>query len=118
MSKSVFIIFVLCDKKCVTTRYEYALLRDFFGDLSDRLSRKYYAVPFFTKANLNIHMKSARVSSVAVFYTEKMLHSKKRVHIFNCDNTYKQELVEKLFEETKKKLLEKLSIHVEPKEKH
>ena len=47
-----------------------------------------------------------------------MLHSKKRVHIFNCDNTYKQELVEKLFEETKKKLPEKLSIHVEPKEKH
>ena len=100
------------------TRYEYALLRDFCDDLSDRLSRKYYAVPFFTKTNLNIHTKSARVSSVAVFYTEKMLQSKKRVHIFNCDNTYKLEPVEKLLEETKKKLPEKLSIHVEPVEKH
>ena len=76
MSKSVFIIFFLCDKKCVTTRYEYALLRDFFGDLSERLSRKYYAVPFFTKANLNIHMKSARISSVAVLHREDVAFEK------------------------------------------
>ncbi|CAH3119328.1 unnamed protein product [Pocillopora meandrina] len=63
-------------------------------------------------------MKSARVSPVVVFYTETMLQSKKRVHIFNCDNTYELEPVEKLLEETKKKLSEKLSIHVEPVEKH
>ena len=36
----------------------------FWGDLCDRLSRKYCAVPFFTKANLDIQMKSARISSV------------------------------------------------------
>ena len=76
------------------------------------------ALSSVSKANLNIHMKSARVSSVAVFYTKKMLQSKKRVHIFNCDNTYKLKPVEKLLEETKKRLPEKLSIHVEPVEKY
>ena len=85
--------------------------------MCDRLSRKYFAVPFFT-SNLDIHMKSARVSPLVVFCTETMLQSKKRVHIFNCDNTYELEPVEKLLEETKKKLSEKLSIHVEPVEKH
>ena len=91
----------------------------FWGDLCDRLSRKYCAVPFFTKANLDIQMKSARISSVPVFYTETMFQSKKRIHIFNCDNTYKLEPVEKLLEETKKKFPEKFkSIHVKPVERH
>ena len=39
-----------------------------------------------------------------------MSHSKKRVHLFNCDNTYKLEPVEKL--------LEKCGSHVEYVEKH
>nr|XP_058942211.1 uncharacterized protein LOC131770508 [Pocillopora verrucosa] len=39
-----------------------------------------------------------------------MSHSKKRVHLFNCDNTYKLEPVEKL--------LEKCGSHVERVEKH
>ena len=39
-----------------------------------------------------------------------MSHSKKRVHLFNCDNTYKLEPVEKL--------LEKCGSHVEHVEKH
>ena len=91
----------------------------FLGDLCDRLSRKYCAVPFFTKANLDIQMKSATISSVPVFYTETMFQSKKRIHIFNCDNTYKLEPVEKLLEETKKKFPEKFkSIHVKPVERH
>ena len=64
-------------------------------------------------------MKSARISSVPVFYTETMFQSKKRIHIFNCDNTYKLEPVEKLLEETKKKFPEKFkSIQVKPVERH
>ena len=39
-----------------------------------------------------------------------MSQSTKRVHLFNCDNTYKLEPVEKL--------LEKFSIHVKCEEKH
>ena len=39
-----------------------------------------------------------------------MSQSKKRIHLFNCDNTYKLEPVEKL--------LEKCGIHVERIEKH
>ena len=47
-----------------------------------------------------------------------MLRSKKRVHLFNCDNTYGMAPVEKLVEEVKKKFQEKLSIHIDRVEKH
>ena len=50
-------------------------------------------------------------------HKEKMLQITKRVRLFNCDNTYKLELVEKLLEESKK-LLEDCGIHVELVGKH
>ena len=50
-------------------------------------------------------------------HKEKMLQTTKRVRLFNCDNTYKLELVEKLLEESKK-LLEDCGIHVELVGKH
>lgn len=47
-----------------------------------------------------------------------MSQLRKRVHLFNCDNTYGMEPVEKLLDEVKKKLLDQFSIHVERVERH
>ena len=41
-----------------------------------------------------------------------------RVHLFNCDNTYKLEPVEQLLTATKKKLETELGIHVDSVKKH
>ena len=53
---------------------------------------------------------TATFKAKEIAHKEKMSHSKKRVHLFNCDNTYKLEPVEKL--------LEKCGSHVEYVEKH
>ena len=46
-----------------------------------------------------------------------MSKTRKRVHLFNCDNTYKVEAVEQLLTATTAKL-EELGIHVDSVKKH
>lgn len=47
-----------------------------------------------------------------------MSQSKRQVHLFNCDNTYRLKPVEKLVDELKKKSLDQFSIHVDRVVKH
>ena len=83
---------------------------------SDRLSRNYCAVALvwshrrmfivrFCEAFFNSYVQSERKRA-----RETMSQSKKRVHLFNCDNIYKLQSVENL--------LEKFNINVECVEKH
>ena len=71
-----------------------------------RFLRKYYAVEF-PPSNFS---ELRQVLSTTTFKKAKMSQLKKRIHLFNCDNTYKLEPVEKL--------LEKFVIYVERVEKH